>query len=131
MANRWFNQFKYSFLKYPAELHIQFAVGAAGVATLSAARSKGVTSVTRGGSAGLYTIVLNDKWQRLLQLHHAIVIAAGTSSGVVECVVKADNTNAAAQSVVLQFLDASGTAADIANGATVKMKLELTNSSLD
>lgn len=131
MANRLFQQYILSFLYRPVLLVAQFAVGASGAATLSAAKSKGVASVTRGASAGLYTIVLEDRYQRLLELGYNCVISAGTSSGVVECVIKADNSAAAAKSIVVQFLDASGTAADIASGATVKMKFFMSNSTLD
>lgn len=131
MANRLFKQFFFSFLYYPVTVVAQFSVGAVGAATLTAARSKGVTSITRGGSAGLYTIVLNDQYQRLLSLGYNIVIAAGTTSGVAELVIMQDNTAAAAKSIVVQFLSGAGVAAEIANGAVVKMTVVLTNSTLD
>lgn len=130
MANRWFNQFRYSFLKYPVDLVAQVAIGAAGAPTLSAARSRGILSITRN-AAGRYTVVLDDRYQRLLKLEHNVVIAAGTTSGVVELVVMVDSSNAAAKSVQFQFLDAAGVAADIANGAVLKLKFEMTNSTLD
>lgn len=129
MANRWFSQFYWSLLKYPVKLVAQVAIGAAGAPTLSAARSKGITSITRD-AAGRYTLVLNDKYQRLLNMNYSILLAAGTST-VFQCVVMVDSSNAATPSIQIQFNDAAGAAVDISNGSMLKLDFLMTNSTLD
>jgi hypothetical protein len=132
MANRLFgSQFKYSFVRKPVELWCQVAIGATGAPTLSATKSKGITSVVRN-SAGRYTITLNDKYQELYGAYPMFVLAAGAygTSAASDMVVRSAAVTAATPTVVVEFLDGTGAANELANGVTLYLKLELNDSTV-
>lgn len=108
-------------------LFLDVAIGASGAPTIAAAKSKGITSITRN-SAGKYTIVADDRYVGLMGAVYTVVLAAG-DPGPTKMVVRADNSAAAAKSVVVEFLNDAGTATEIANGATLKLRLSYRASS--
>jgi len=107
--------------KAVVDLYMKVAIGAAGAPTIS--RAKGVTSITRN-SAGKYTIVLQDNYYAFLMASGACLTAgipaAPTFSVFSEAV--------ASGSLVVQFSDAAGAAADPGNGEVVVLQITLSNS---
>lgn len=104
------------------------AIGASGAPTLSAAKSLGVASIARN-SAGNYTITLSDKYMDLLHAEISRQLASGAPAAVGGFVVRSQDV-AAAKTIVVQFVDASGAAVDPASGTTLRIKLDLKNSSV-
>lgn len=77
MANRWFQQFRYSLEKSVVDLYGVVSFGAAGSPTLDTSNnSKGIASITRTG-AGTYDIVLQDSYYKFLNLTGCFVTATG------------------------------------------------------
>lgn len=130
MANRMWTEFQYSLEKRVVNLFASVAVGATGAPTLNAASSKGIKSVVRN-SAGNYTINLSDTYQRLLFMDSAVVLGSGApSSGTtLQMIIRADNSNnQTTPNVQVEFLNSSGTAVDLASGATLLLAPQLSNS---
>lgn len=127
MANRLMQQFQWSLEKKMVHLYGKVAIGASGAPTLDAANSKGIASIVRN-SAGKYTITLQDPYVQFMSFVPTIQLASG-SPGVVQQVVRSVDTTVA-QTVVVEFLDATLTAADIANGATLFFKVVLKDTSV-
>jgi hypothetical protein len=129
MANRFFSQFQYSLEKKVVNLFGQVAIGATGAPTISAANSKGITSIARN-SAGKYTITLQDSYNRFLGLAVTLKLSSGapaTSSSVVP-VVRSEDVGGA-KTVVVEFVDNAGAAIELTNGVTLLLHVKLSNSS--
>ena len=127
MANRQFDQFRYSLEKVVRELFASVSFGASGAPTIVAATSKGISSITRTGT-GAYTIQLSDKYTRLLAMHATAVIASGAGSTAPSLVVKADSVSSTGQITVV--FNAAGTAADPASGEVKLLQILLKDSSV-
>jgi hypothetical protein len=131
MANRRYrSQFRQSWLGQSVDIYCRFAVGATGAPTLTSANSTGVVSVTRN-SAGKYTVLFQDSYAALYGAMATIKLASGapiTASSAM-MVVRADNSASATKTVVVEFLQSDGTAAEIVSGATVYLHFEFNNSS--
>lgn len=127
MANRYFEQFRYSFEKKVVDLYMKVAVGATGAPTLSTANSKGIASIARN-SAGRYTITLQDKYQKLLMVDATILLASGLPAPQEFAIVSQAVTNST-PTVVVQF-SAAGVATDPDNGATLYLQITLGDSSV-
>jgi hypothetical protein len=125
MANRLMRQFHYGLENKVVDLYAKVAVGAAGAPTLNAPYSKGIKSVTRA-SAGKYTITLQDPYVSLMMCSDMVVFAAGSPVAASMVVRSFDTT--VAKTVVVEFLDATFTAADLPSGSTVLLKFELKDS---
>lgn len=126
--NRYMSQFRYSLENKMIDIYARVAIGASGAPTLNAPLSKGVTSITRN-SAGLYTIVFNDRYVNLLNFNINIFLAAGTSS-IGEVILRANNIATSTRSVQVQFNNSAGAAVDPANGVTLYCKFEFKGSSV-
>lgn len=126
MANRWLTQFRHGFEKRMIDVYCQFAVGATGAPTLTAAKSKGIVSVVRN-SAGRYTITLKDRYRDMFQSLHTIVLSSG-SPAAIRMVVRSFAVTAATPTIVVEFLDSTGTAVEVTNGATALLKFEFKDS---
>lgn len=124
MANRFFENRRYSLEKQIVELFFKFAVGASGAPTLDALNSKGIKSVVRN-SAGNYTVTLQDQYSKFLgvdaQELSSTGIPAAPNMGIVSQAV-----NGAAPTVVLQF-SAGGVATDPDASSTIYGKVSLGN----
>lgn len=127
MANRNFNRYQ-ALTKEVKALFAQVAIGASGAPTLSAAKSLGVASIVRN-SAGNYTITLSDKYMDLLQVSISRELAAGSPAALGGFVVRSQAV-ASAKTIVVEFVDATGAAADPANGTTLRLKIDVKNSSV-
>ena len=121
MANRFLQQFTFSFNHYPVWIEGSAAIGASGAT--SALTGSGVTSLTRV-AAGTYKLVLEDNYNRFLHFCAALespvtgsaVTAGSFVSGTVYEIVTVGNTDYSAVG-----LDAGVTAAPgvvfVASGA--------------
>jgi len=121
--NRRYFQFKLGLEPKVVELYCKFAVGSTGAPTINTAASKGIASIARN-SAGNYTITLEDKYNNLFQVTPMVVLASGSPASGAAMVVRSYDVQSA-KTVVVEFLNGSFSATDIASGSTVVLKLEL------
>ena len=123
MANRWLNQFRYSFEKRLVNPIIRFAAGASGAPTLDATNSKGIYSITRDGAvAGKYTVQFGsaqnavkvpDVYVKFLGLSWTNVF---TSISTVAAVCVLSDTTATDGKLIFQCTNYAGAAVDPASG---------------
>jgi hypothetical protein len=125
MANRLFTQFRYTLEKKIVDIYGKATIAATGAPTLVATKSKGVSSIARTGT-GAYTITLQDTYVDLLLAGFHIELASGAPAVYAWKVVSYDSTGA--KTYLIQFYNDAATAADIADGATLKFKFELKDS---
>lgn len=94
-----------------------------------AAGTEGVLSVTRTG-AGLWTVVLQDQFQRLMDLSVYASLAGGTSNIVAihENTTITDLSTAGGSTIGLALLSATATAADPDDTSSVTVTMLLQNS---
>ena len=130
MANRLFNQFIYHFRKQPVMLNLKATIGSSGAITLDAAQSRGVASITKLATAGQYRIVLQDVYNKLLQVQEQVINAAGISAAPDMGILAASDVTVAATGIVIQF-SVSGAAGNLASGDVVNLLILLDNSSLN
>lgn len=127
MANRWFQQFRYSLEKSVVDLYAVVDFGAAGAPTLdSSNNSKGISSITRTG-AGVYDIVLQDSYYKLLNVSGVFLAAAGAASPNLSVAAEAVGTQAGG-TMTIQFQN-GGINTDPGNGETLYLQITLGNSS--
>jgi hypothetical protein len=140
MANRFYNQFRLALEKQIVDIYATVFIGTTGAPTLESWGSvgpgsptayasatngfKGVKSVTRN-SAGNYTFVFNDNYQRLLNTHVTFVSPSGTAvaapityvSGVTAQSASVTNIQlTAGAQVTIQCMNSGSVAADPAAG---------------
>jgi hypothetical protein len=126
MANRWLNQFRYSFEKRLVNPILRAAIGASGAPTLDAANSKGIYSITRDvATAGKYTVqfgsaqnavFVKDVYVKFMGLTFTSVFTSISTVGSVS--VLADTT-ATDGKLVIQCVDYAGAAVDPASGEVI------------
>ena len=124
MANRNFNRLQ-ALEKEVKTLHMKVAIGAAGAPTINAAQSQGVASITRV-SAGLYDVVLQDNYMRLINIHPSIIAAAGED---LKIQIVSDSVASSTKTFRFRCV-AVAAATDPANGDSILMSIELKNSSV-
>lgn len=92
--------------------------------------AEGVFSVTRT-AAGLWTVVLHDSYQRLLDLSMFTSLAGGAATcvGVGENTTITNMTSAGGSTIGVALLSATATAADPADGNIVTLNFILQNAS--
>lgn len=127
MANRNFNRYQ-ALTKEVKALFAQVAIAAAGAPTLNAPASLGIASIVRN-SAGRYTITLEDKYNDLLQVVESRELASGAPSAVGGLVIRAEAVDST-KTIVIEFVDASGVAVELAAGTLLRLKIDLKNSSV-
>ena len=71
MANRSYNQAQYTAERAPVSLYGTIAIGAAGA--VGTVKGYGISSVVKEATAGQYTIVLEDKFQRCLSVSAQVI----------------------------------------------------------
>lgn len=132
MANRTYNQAQYTAERAPVSLYATLAVGAAGA--VSAVKGYGIASITKEATAGQYTIVLSDKFTRVLSVQAQIVhsaISAAQSVQVLETPAALQADVVAGTGFKIQLIDAAGAAVNAESGAQVFIQLVVVNSSVD
>lgn len=122
MANRNFNRFQ-ALEKEVKALYAEVSIAGSGAPTL--VRGLGVASIVRD-SAGLYTITLQDKYNRLMNVSVAHVAAAPAT--LIPQVAAEDVDNA--RTVQIRFVDAADTEVDPANGDRLLIRIDVKNSSI-
>lgn len=124
MANAYMYQFRFSPVPAVSELFAKITIGATGAPTLSAANSKGIASITRN-AAGKYTIVLNDSWNKFLNLKACFLSSSGAAAPDV-CVFS--EAVSASKSLII-LCQAGGVNTDPANGEVMYLQIVLKNTS--
>lgn len=116
------------------ELNAVFNVGASGAVVANSLKGGGFSSVVKEATAGQYTITLSDRWNRLLSADAQVVLAT-----IAACLPKAQILMAPSTyqttfknngTIVIQFVDAAGVAANPDSGAQVMIDLRVRNSSV-
>jgi len=106
----------------------QFAIGAAGAITAGTTFARGVESITKEATAGKYTVVLTESFTRLMgmSLHfkHSAAVAVLPQLDSEDVATEANRT------VVVQFYNTSGAAADAPSGSSFFFHLRLAKTSL-
>ena len=127
MANRFFQQFRFSLEKYVVDLWAHVSFGAAGAPTLDVANSKGIASISRV-SAGLYDIELQDSYYKFLMAQSMAKSASAPAAPLMHLVSEqvGDGDEPKLQ---VQFTDSTGVATDPASGEEAYMQFSLSNSS--
>ena len=129
MSNRFYNQFALSLEKGKTFLFGKVAIGATGAPTLDATNSKGIASITRN-SAGKYTIVLQDVYNRFLGFQPTLVVGTGTPAAPLCFVISETVATPATKNIVIQFTAVDGTTAtDPASGESLRFTVVLKGSS--
>jgi len=120
-ANRWAQQFNYT---YYAGVHYIFGkttIGATGAPTLVTAQSRGITSITRTAT-GRYRLVLDSKYPYLLDAG-----ISHMSSSLQNTVIKltAEDTDGATPYVDFAVTNPSAAAVDPGSGDSLYFSLAL------
>lgn len=126
MANRNFNRYQ-ALEKEVKALYCKFSVDSAGDATLDAINSKGIASVTKTAT-GEYTIVLEDRYNALLQLIHSREYS-GAGAGGLNVIIRSEDVDNT-KTIVIESVDSAGLGLNFLNGTIVRLKIELKNSSV-
>lgn len=127
MANRFFQQFRFSLEKQIVDLYFKVTIGAAGAPTLVANGSKGVKSIVRN-SAGNYTVTLQDSYFKFLDLDVTTLNATGIPAAPAVGLITV-GVNSVAAPTINYVMSTGGVATDPANGDTLYGKVSVTNSS--
>ena len=118
--------------KQPVSLYGNFVIlGSGAVGTV---KGLGILSVTKESTAGQYTIVLEEKWNRLLSAKGGFV-KDGNGSGIasVEIITAPASLQGQIQAgtgYTIQFYDYTGVAADAASGSVHSFEVCLRRSSV-
>lgn len=128
MANRSYQQPLGSLEVNVVQLFGSITVGASGAVSAF----QGAASVTKNATAGNYTIVLDDRFDRLLAVHTGVLSASAPGVVVAAEVVATPATNQAtfqaSGAITVQFRDYAGAAANPASGAQVTFQVMVRNS---
>ena len=146
MANRAFANQQFTLVKGRVTLWARITIGATGAPTLTkfnpvdatfssapttgtgpyAIGCEGIKSITRNAT-GTYTVVLQDRYRRLLSLGLTVANATGapTAFGLGLWTTGTDVTSASAPAVKFSTLSSTGTVADPASGDVVNLTFEL------
>lgn len=141
MSDRLYNQFgAWRLERGVVVVHAHVSIGATGAVTFQAWNPNnrtystagssgwgGVKSVTRTGT-GLYTFVLNDKFQRLLAINWMENVAGGTAN-IVSVQNNTTTTDATTGTIAICTMSSTATAADPDSGCTMDFEFVLQNSS--
>lgn len=123
MANSTLFQFRYSYERDLTDIVLKCSIGASGAPTMI--NRKGITSITRN-SAGLYTIVLKDNFNLLMNANIMQLDNDALAAPITQIV---SETVSSTKTVVVQFRDIALAAADPNDGAVVMIHLCLRNAS--
>lgn len=123
MANRMFNQFQGALEKNVVDLFAEVSFGAAGAPTL--VRGKGIASIAVGAT-GVYTVTLQDTYQRVLSSSALWKQATAPAAPVVH--LAADDSANATPTLTLNTRSGATLTAP-ASGDTLLLSIRLSNSS--
>ncbi len=129
MANKMAFQFRYSYEREITDIYLKVNIAGSGAPTIASGNAKGVTSITHN-SAGNYTILLSQPYNRLLDVSSQSISGSSAQAAPMCTVVSEAVATAAAPTVILQYraIDNS-TATDPASGEVLLIKISVRNSS--
>lgn len=137
MANRYLNQFQYTYEKDTVTLYGEINVGTSGA--VSSFAGGGISGVVKETAAGLYTVTLTDFFQRLLFVDALVVddaITQAISYQILEDPAALQADFKADKSFRIQFFGATNSstttqiAANLASGAQIKLKIVCRNTTV-
>ena len=137
MANRYLNQYQYTFEKDTVTLYGEINIGASGA--VSSIAGGGISGVVKETAAGLYSVTLSDFYQRLLFVDALIVDDAITqvvSYQILEDPAALQTDFKGDKTFRIQFFGATNAstttqiAANPASGAQIKLKIVCRNSTV-
>jgi hypothetical protein len=124
------------------ELYLEVTIGAAGaVGTVTRqqgfgaaypANPRSLASIVKNGTAGNYTLNLDQRWQAMIGFAcNSIVASIATTDGF-SYIITARNLNVAQPNIVVQFLayNSGSTNADVTNGAILQFYLAMKDSTV-
>ena len=121
MANRRFDQFRYSLEKKVVDLFAHISIGATGAPTII--RAKGISTIART-AAGKYKITFEDHYNYLLFLEAIQIDVAAEDITFQIDAQDMDNKN------VEIICKAAAAATDPTNGSSMLLKFTLSNTSI-
>lgn len=128
MANRFFQQFRYSLEKSVVDLYAVVSFGAAGAPTLDTDNnSKGIASITRT-AAGTFDIVLQDSYWKFLCASAVFVTATGGPAAPT-VYISAEAVDTQAGGTLTLVTQNGGSDTDPADGEVLYLQISLSNSS--
>ncbi len=122
------SQFSYSFAGQSTVIRPRVSIGASGAPTLVSATGMGLESITRN-SAGNYTLLLSGPAYELMGLECAIISGASAPAAPSLNIVSQAVATIAAPTIIIQFRDIAGAAADPASGEILLLQIDLNRSS--
>lgn len=131
MANRYLNQFQYTFEADTVTIFGSAVIGGSGA--VGSVKGGGIASVTKESTAGQYTIQLSDRYSRFLSF------IAGTTLGTVSAIARVQVLMAPATlqatvkstgQILVQCLDYAGAAANPESGSVLSFRITMRNSSV-
>jgi hypothetical protein len=126
MASRIFDKVM-ALQKQVVILEGRFAVGSAGA--VSGLKGAGIKSVTKESGTGVYSIVLDDQFNRFLGINFTVAHASASGIAKVEMTdVSPDGNVQAGAAIPVVCLDFAGSAANPADGSVVFFTIILRNS---
>lgn len=121
MANRNFNR-KQALEKEVKELFAEVAIGASGAPTLT--KGLGISGIVRNG-AGDYTLTLEDGFVRLMDFQ-----ASHEAASAEDITFQLSAQDVTTAKTVSFFTKTAATETDPSDGSTLRIKLELKNSTV-
>jgi hypothetical protein len=126
MASRIFDKVM-ALQKQVIILEGRFDVGASGAAT--GLKGAGIKSITKESGTGVYSIVLDDQFNRFLGINFTVAHATASGIAKVEMTdVSPDGNVQAGAAIPVVCLDFAGAAANPADGSVVFFTIMLRNS---
>jgi hypothetical protein len=132
MANRSYNQAQYTAERAPVSLYGTIAIGAAGA--VGAVKGYGISAVVKEATAGQYSIVLEDKFQRALSVNAQVThdsISGVLAIQVLEIPANVHVAVVGGTGFKIQCIDAAGSAVNPEEDAQLSIQVVVTNSSVD
>lgn len=133
IANRRFNQFRYSYEQDLVDIYGSCSIGASGAVTSGTVAGKGVSGVVKESTAGQYSITFTDTFPKWLSLEASVLFT--TATGVANIDILMDPTTIQAdilgdKTIVIQLYDYAGAAVNAASGSLLSFKATFRNSSV-
>lgn len=131
MANKYLNQFQYTYEKDTVSIFGSAVIGASGA--VSAAKGGGIASVVKESTAGQYTITLTDRFSRFLGIDAAVTDDAISAVARVQVLMDPATLQASIKAngeIVVQCVDFAGAAVNPASGSSLSFRITMRNSSV-
>lgn len=109
------------------DLHLDVTTTTSGAVPNAPSYKKGFTSITRNG-VGDYTLLLDERWNRLVSASAEVLIASYTSTKGCAYTIKSEAVSSATPTVRFVFTQVSGAAADVDDGARLLFQVRVANS---